>query len=189
MKNIKTKQEFLFESFNGMCPKSNLGIGKFLINYYRGKSEPYSGTIYRIHYEGHSSYIAFEIHKHTSKEMSRGIDDSEIIGTEDFKGDADTDWCFEVVDENIIKKLIVRKTTSEIIKFLAELPGSIQGVSDKLEYYNSASPKKLSQDYINQSGGSLRVLVEIYDENNNKVYDPLMDFPGDFGGRKPVKFN
>lgn len=193
MKNIKTHKEFINEVYNGMHPKSNLGVGKFLVNYYRGKNEPKSGTIYRIHTEGHSDYLAFEICHHDKNQMSRSISDYEIIGTEDFTGDENNDWCFEVVDEKFVSDLVQQIYLDDAIKFLAERPGSISGVDkDKhYEYYKNLPIKDIAHRYVLANGGPLEIQVSIYDGDTviENVYDPFMDFPGDFGGNKPVKFD
>jgi len=195
MKNIKSQQEFITEGIHGMHPKSNLAVGTFLVNYYRGKSQPKSGTIYRIHSVGHSDYSAFEISHHDAKQMSRSISDNEIIGTEAFIGNADSDWCFEVVSEEFIKKLVVQKTKKEVVDFLVNLHGSITGIGDdkdkKRNHYENQPPKELSFRYVLKNGGALETLVSIYDGFSEivNIYSPFMDFPGDFGGNKPVKFD
>lgn len=195
MKIITTKYtEFVNEGHNGMHPKSNLDVGTFLVNYYHGKDKPKAGTIYRIHKVGHSDYSAFEISHHDSNQMSRSIDDSEIIGTDAFKESGKNEyknWCFEVIDESFVKNLIIDEKLDDVIDYLANRPVSISGVEDdaQYDYYKNLPLKDLSNKYVVSKGGALETLVRIYDrDGDNILYDPLMDFPGAFGGFKPVKF-
>ena len=183
MKKIKIKySEFIKE---GMRPKSNLEVGDFLINYYHGTDNETAGTIYRIHHVGHSDYSAFEISHHDSKTMSRAISDDEIIGTESYRGgDGTSSWGFIKTDISFVKSLIEDVVLSEIINEMAKK-------DQDFKYYESLSMADLSNKYVVRHGGALTKLVRIYSGHTEikLEYDPLMDFPGDFGGRKPVNFD